>query len=160
MASPEPQRILEIHSVRLLLEAGVIVVCAGGGGVPVVEDGAGGWRGVEAVVDKDLSAALLAIELDADGLLLLTDVDAVYQGWGTDLARPIREATPSRLRAQSFAPGSMGPKVEAACRFVEGRGSAGHPAREREAWIGALDDAAEIVAGRTGTHVVIAASPH
>jgi len=147
--SPEPIRILEIRPLRILLEAGVVAICAGGGGVPVVADPAGGWRGVEAVVDKDLSAALLAEALDADMLLLLTDVDAVYEHFGTKDARPIRRATPDMLRSQAFPAGSMGPKVEAACRFVEGSRSS-----PRRAWIGALADAAAMIAGRTGTEII------
>jgi len=150
--SPEPMRILEIHSVRLLLDANVVVICAGGGGVPVVAEAGGGWRGVEAVVDKDLSAALLADQLDADVLLLLTDVDAVYEDWETDRAKPIRNATPKRLRQRSFAAGSMGPKVEAACRFVEAEP---HDSRagSRVAYIGALGDADRMLGGEFGTKV-------
>jgi carbamate kinase len=150
--SPEPLRILEIHSVRLLLDANVVVICAGGGGVPVVADPTGGWRGVEAVVDKDLSAALLADQLDADVLLLLTDVEAVFEGWETDRAKQLRHATPEKLRKMSFAPGSMGPKVEAACRFVE----AGRPdvrAPKRSAYIGALANADEMLGGASGTRI-------
>lgn len=143
VASPEPRWIVELPAIRLLVEAGVLVVCAGGGGVPVaVEDGA--LRGVEAVVDKDLAAALLAAALGCEALLLLTDVDAVYQGWGTPAARALREAAPAALRAQRFEPGTMAPKVEAACRFAEAGGVAG---------IGRLEDAAEILAGRAGTRV-------
>ena len=150
--SPEPQRILELGAIRLLLEAGVIVVCAGGGGVPVVADPAGGWRGVEAVVDKDLSAALLADALDADALLLLTDVDAVYRDWGTDRARPIRRATAGSLRAETFEAGSMGPKVEAACRFVTSGPTSTRP-RARYAAIGALAEVGAMLTGEAGTRI-------
>jgi carbamate kinase len=143
--SPEPLRILELHSIKLLADAGVVVICAGGGGVPVVEDASGGWRGVEAVVDKDLSAALLAHQLGADALLLLTDVDAVYQDWEGERTRPIRSATPADLRLLRFPPGSMGPKVEAACRFADAPG--------RSAFIGALGDAGAMLRGETGTRV-------
>jgi carbamate kinase len=145
VASPEPRRILEIAAVRILMGAGVIVVCAGGGGVPVVVAPDGACYGVEAVVDKDLTAALLATELEAGGLLMLTDVPAAEEHWRTPEARAIREATPSALRARTFAPGTMGPKVEAACRFVEAGG----------AWagIGSVEDAAAIVAGTAGTTV-------
>lgn len=143
--SPEPIRILEMHSIRLLLDAGVVVICSGGGGVPVVADESGGWRGVEAVVDKDLSAALLADRLDADRLLMLTDVDAVYEDWEGDRSKPIRRATPGELRRLRFAPGSMGPKVEAACRFVEAGGHA--------AYIGALSDARSMLYGDAGTQI-------
>ncbi len=149
--SPEPRRIIEIAAIRLLVAAGVIVVCAGGGGIPVVVDPAGGLRGVEAVIDKDLSATLLATTLEADALLLLTDVDAVYAEWGTPWARPLRRATAAELRAMAFAPGSMGPKIEAACRFVESGG--------RFAAIGALADAALLLRGGAGTRVVDSAEP-
>lgn len=145
VASPEPCRVLEVEAVRLLLEAGVLVICAGGGGVPVVLDNRGATHGVEAVVDKDLTSALLAGELAADGLLLLTDVDAVYTDWGTLRARAIRLATPDVMRSRSFAAGSMGPKVEAACRFVERTGGF--------AAIGALEDAGALLAGDGGTRV-------
>jgi carbamate kinase len=145
--SPEPVRILGIGAIRLLVEAGVVVICAGGGGVPVVKDELGGLRGVEAVIDKDLSAALLARELCADALLMLTDVDAVYEAWGTPSQRPIRAATPQQLRQMSFAAGSMGPKVEAACRFVESGGGF--------AAMGALAAVAAVVRGDAGTRVAI-----
>jgi carbamate kinase len=143
--SPEPRRILEIATIRLLVDAGVIVVCAGGGGIPVVVTPAGGIHGVEGVIDKDLAAALLARELAADVLLLLTDVDAVYRDWNTPAASPLRATTVRELRQQQFAPGSMGPKVEAACRFVESTGGL--------AGIGRLEDALEVLQGRRGTIV-------
>ena len=108
-------------------------------------DDAGGLQGVEAVVDKDLTAALLGQAVGAGGLLLLTDVEAVIDGYGTPSARPVPAATPGALRARSFAAGSMGPKVEAACRFAE--------ATERPAAIGRLDDAAAILGGTAGTTV-------
>jgi carbamate kinase len=120
--SPEPLELVEMPLIKLLLDSGALVVCAGGGGIPVVAGAAGALRGVEAVVDKDLTAALLARTLNADALLLLTDVDAVVDGFGTPDARPIRHATPGELRARSFPAGSMGPKVEAACRFVDATG--------------------------------------
>jgi carbamate kinase len=143
--SPEPVRLVELDLIRLLISLGAIVVCAGGGGIPVVADAAGGLRGVEAVVDKDLTAALLARAIGADALLLLTDVDAVIDGYGTPPARPIRQATTGELRARSFAAGSMGPKVEAACRFVEATGGM--------AAIGRLDDAQALLDGTAGTVV-------
>jgi carbamate kinase len=143
--SPEPQRIVELAAIRLLVEAGALVVCAGGGGIPVVLTPEGGMRGVEAVIDKDLSAALLAQQLGADALLLLTDVDAVYLDWRTSRAQPIREARPAKLRRHGFAAGSMGPKVEAACRFVEDGG--------QMAGIGRLEDAERILEGAAGTVV-------
>jgi carbamate kinase len=144
VASPEPRWIIELETIKRLAGAGVIVICAGGGGIPVVVDPASGRRaGVEAVIDKDLSAALLAIQVEAEFLLLLTDVDAVQEGWGGPGARPIRSVTPARLRMLSFAPGSMAPKIEAVCRFVEATG--------RRAGIGSLAQASEILAGRSGT---------
>jgi carbamate kinase len=144
--SPEPAELVEIDTIRLLIRQGMVVVCAGGGGIPVVADGDGRLRGVEAVVDKDLTAALLAEAVGADALLLLTDVAAVSDGYGTPQARPIRRATTRELRARSFPAGSMGPKVEAACRFVEASGAI--------AAIGGLDDAAALLDGIAGTIVV------
>ena len=141
--SPAPKRILELDTIRILLDHGVTVTCAGGGGIPVAPDGAGGLVGVEAVIDKDRSAALLARQLRADGLLLLTDVDAVYRGFATPEATPLREATVRDLRSMRLPEGSMGPKVDAACRFVEATGGF--------AAIGSLADAHEIVHGRAGT---------
>lgn len=101
----------------------VIVICAGGGGVPMVREASGALRGAEAVIDKDLCAALLASQLEASVLLMLTDADAVYEGWGGPDAIPIRRATPSMLRRMTFLPGSMAPKVEAACRFAQAGGA-------------------------------------
>jgi carbamate kinase len=147
VASPEPLQVVELEAIRLLVAAGVLVICAGGGGIPVIVDDAGALFGVEAVIDKDLSAALLAQLLEADALLMLTDVAAVERGWGTSEAAPIRQATPAELRTLSFASGSMAPKVEAACRFVEAGG--------RLAAIGALDDAAAILRGEAGTVVTV-----
>ena len=140
--SPQPQRVVETRLIRLLLDAGTVVVCAGGGGVPVVRDSESGrLRGVEAVVDKDLTAALLAEALDADVLLLVTDVQAVMIGYGTPDAAEIRHSTSARLLAQSFPEGSMGPKVEAACRFAELTGGM--------AGIGALDSVAAMLRGES-----------
>ena len=140
--SPEPARLLDLPAVRILLDSQVIVVCSGGGGVPVVTAN-GHLHGVEAVVDKDLTASLLARELNADALLLLTDVAAVQDGYGTPQARPIRRATPAELRARAFPAGSMGPKVEAVCRFVDATG--------KSAAIGRLGDAQALLAGQAGT---------
>jgi carbamate kinase len=143
--SPEPRRIIELPTIQLLVEAGAVVICAGGGGIPIVISPNGAIHGVEAVIDKDLAAALLATELKADGLLLLTDVDAVYSHWGSPQAQPLREVISKQLRNYSFAPGSMAPKVEAACRFVEASGGF--------AAIGRLEDGARILAGEAGTMV-------
>jgi carbamate kinase len=144
--SPEPRVIVQLETIRLLVGAGTLVICGGGGGIPVLAAPGGGLQGVEAVIDKDLSAALLARQLGADALLLLTDVPAVQRGFGGPYPEPIREALPSELEAQSFAEGSMGPKVRAACEFVTATG--------RPAAIGALEDAAAILEGRSGTLVV------
>jgi carbamate kinase len=143
--SPEPRELVELPLIKVLIDSGALVVCAGGGGIPVVADASGALRGVEAVVDKDLTAAMLASAVDADVLLLLTDVDAVIDGFGTPDASPIRHATPSELRARPFPAGSMRPKVEAACRFVEATG--------RMAAIGRLD-AAEALLDRTAGTIV------
>jgi len=143
--SPEPVEIVELATVRLLVDQDVTVICSGGGGIPVVADGAGGLRGVEAVIDKDLAAALLARGLDADALLLLTDVDGVYEGFGTESARLLHRVTVDQLRAMDLPAGSMGPKVDACCRFVEQGGG--------RAAIGALADADAVLAGEAGTLV-------
>jgi carbamate kinase len=144
--SPEPSGLLDLPAVRLLLDRHAIVVCSGGGGIPVMAvDGTGHTRGVEAVVDKDLTASLLARQLDADALLLLTDVAAVQDDYGTPRARPIRWATPAELRGRCFPAGSMGPKIEAVCRFVEATG--------KPAAIGQLGDAQALLTGEAGTLV-------
>lgn len=143
--SPIPRRIIEIRTIRLLVENGVLVVCAGGGGIPVVVTPDLGIRGIEAVIDKDRAAALLAQQLGADALLILTDVPAVYTHWGTPDARAIRRSSPQALSGYVFAEGSMGPKVEAACAFVEAGG--------RMAGIGSLTDAVAILRGEGGTVV-------
>lgn len=143
VASPEPRRVREVTAVRALLDAGLVVVCGGGGGVPVVVD-RGVVRGVPAVVDKDLTAALLAIAVDADVLVLLTDVPAVYDDWPSR-ERRIALASPQELRRRALPAGSMGPKAEAACRFVEATG--------RSARIGALGELARILGGDAGTAV-------
>jgi carbamate kinase len=144
--SPQPRRIIGLRAIRLLLDAGVTVICVGGGGIPVVQWREGGYRGVEAVIDKDLSAALLAEQIDSEVLLMLTDVDAVYIGWGAPGARAIERATPDALIGHGFAEGSIGPKVEAARRYVESTG--------RRAAIGALGEGDQVLAGKAGTQVV------
>src|SRR5690242_14013868 len=125
--SPVPQRIFGLEPLEWLLEKGSVVICAGGGGIPVMytdEPVPAGRRlvGIEAVIDKDLASALLAADLHADALLIVTDVDAVYTGWGTPEQEPIRRITPEELEGSEFAEGSMGPKVKAACAFVEQTG--------------------------------------
>jgi carbamate kinase len=141
--SPRPRRILELDVIELLVAAGIVVICAGGGGIPVVRDENGYLTGVEAVIDKDLAGALLARELGADFFLMLTDVDAVYLDWGTPGARPARSASPEALRKMAFAEGSMAPKVEAACEFAERTGG--------RAGIGRLNEAGNILKGTAGT---------
>ncbi len=144
VASPAPQRIVETETAALLLRRGATVVLAGGGGIPVIET-ADGLAGVEAVVDKDLAAALLARELHADLLLVLTDVSAVMADFGTPQQRALSDVSPDELSAISFPAGSMGPKVEAVCEFVRSTGS--------RAAIGTLDEAAAVFEGTAGTQI-------
>lgn len=144
--SPEPATVVELDTIRLLFDSGMLVVCAGGGGVPVQRRADGTLVGVEAVVDKDLTAALLAEAIGADALLLLTDVGAVSSDIDDPEAPPIFRATAAAMRARQFAPGSMGPKVDAACRFVERTG--------QTTAIGALDQAEAVLAGTAGTHII------
>jgi len=144
VASPEPREIVEVGSIELLVESGAVVVCAGGGGIPVLREH-GRLRGVAAVIDKDLTAALLAETLGAERLVLATDVRHVERGWGTAAAEPIEAATPDDLRRSTFAAGSMGPKVEAACRFVERTGGT--------CAIGALSEVESLVRGLAGTQI-------
>ena len=151
VASPRPVRILEIEVIRLLVAQGVTVICTGGGGIPVARRADGAYIGVEAVIDKDHASGLLAAELQADAFLMLTDVPAVFTGWGTPAQRALGDVTPQALAALDFAAGSMGPKVQAACDFVNRSGGM--------AGIGALDDASAILARRAGTRVVRAAPP-
>jgi carbamate kinase len=128
VASPEPLACLEAHAALALLEAGYVVVCAGGGGVAVVRAADGALRSVEAVIDKDLTASVLAVQLGMDALVIATDVDSAVLGWGTADARALGAITATQLRILAgdgeFADGSMGPKVEAACRFAESGGRA------------------------------------
>lgn len=142
--SPEPKGVLELEAIRRLVDGGFLVIAAGGGGVPVYRDGQGAVHGIEGVVDKDRASAMLAAQLEADALLLLTDVDAVYRDWGGDDARAIRAATPEELSSDAFDAGSMGPKVQAACRFAAAGGAA---------YIGALEQAQQILAGESGTRI-------
>ena len=145
VASPEPVAMVELRMIRVLLADRAVVVCAGGGGIPVVRGADGRLRGAEAVIDKDLGAALLGRELGADALLVLTDVDGVEDGFGTPEATLLGRVTVAELRARSFPRGSMGPKVDAACRFVEATG--------RPAMIGKLEDAVDLLDGTRGTFV-------
>jgi carbamate kinase len=146
--SPEPRQIFEIRPIRWLLDQGVVLICAGGGGIPTMFEATGDKDlvGVEAVIDKDLASGLLAHQINADLLVMATDVDGVYADWGTPQQRRLEKVTAAELRATSFPAGSMGPKVEAACRFVEATGG-------RSA-IGALTDIHQIVSGSAGTQVL------
>jgi len=143
--SPEPLRIVELEAIRTLVAAGHLVVALGGGGVPVAVDGQGHRRGVEAVVDKDLASSLLAVALDAELLVLLTDVDAVESGWGGPHPQALGAVGVDDLDPSTFESGSMRPKVEAARRFVMATG--------RRAAIGALSDVGAVVRGDRGTQV-------
>ena len=143
VASPRPQRIFELGVIELLVNQGVVVICAGGGGIPTVQREDGSLIGVEAVIDKDLASSLLARKLKADALVMLTDVDAVYKAWLEPEARAIHRISPQAVRQFTFSPGSMAPKVEAACEFVEQTGGI--------AGIGQLKDATRILSGEAGT---------
>jgi carbamate kinase len=149
VASPEPVEVLDAEAALALVDAGYVVVAGGGGGVPCVRDADGGVHGVEAVVDKDLAAVLLGRALGVDVLVIATDVEYVAVGWGTPTQRDLGEVDVGELRelalAGEFASGSMGPKVEAVCRFVEQGG--------RHAAICTLSRIADAVAGRAGTVV-------
>ena len=149
--SPEPQSIVELRTISTLVNLGVLVICAGGGGIPVVRDEADQLHGIEAVVDKDLAAALLARELDADALLLLTDVDGIQVDYGTPAAHVLRAATPDQLAQLDLPAGSMGPKAAAASRFVEHGG--------RMAVIASLASAEAALRGEAGTSIRCAAVP-
>ncbi|MDI5891250.1 carbamate kinase [Halomonas rhizosphaerae] len=142
--SPTPLEIPDLRVLQLLLAQGVVVVCTGGGGIPVLRREDGSLIGVEAVIDKDAASALLARQLGADALLLLTDVEAVYQDYGTDAAAPVHELTVAQAREMDLPAGSMGPKLAAACDFAETGGISG---------IGRLVDAVSILEGRAGTRV-------
>jgi len=145
--SPLPNRIVQIEVIRMLVTAKVVTICVGGGGIPVIRKPSGDLQGVEAVIDKDRAAGLLAADLAADAFLMLTDVDAVYLDWGTAQQRLVRRARPDELSAHQFPPGSMGPKVEAACQFAVTPG--------RIAGIGRLEDARKILEGKAGTTITL-----
>ncbi|MGB9140653.1 MAG: carbamate kinase [Aestuariivirga sp.] len=144
--SPQPKRILEIGIIRLLIEHGVTVICTGGGGIPVVRKNDGSYIGIEAVIDKDHASGLLARQIGADALLMLTDVDGVYLGRGPAQQRRLGAVKPAELLTYSFPAGSMGPKVQAAIDFVSGGG--------RMAGIGKLEDALAILEKRAGTLII------
>ena len=142
VASPAPLKIIDSEAIRTLMDDGHLVICCGGGGIPVVEK-EGGYQGIEAVIDKDLTAAVLAQAISADHLLILTDADAVYENWGTPQARALRQVTPGELAPFAAPDGAMGPKAAAVIQFVKQTGNA--------AFIGALKDAPLILAGKKGT---------
>ena len=144
--SPEPQEIPDMRVLRLLLDQGVIVICTGGGGIPVLRRDDGSMTGIEAVIDKDAASALLAWQLEADALLLLTDVDGVYRDFGTDAQTRIAALTPDEAQALDLPAGSMGPKIRAAAAFARRGGLAG---------IGRLDQAVDLLARRAGPCVAL-----
>jgi len=145
--SPQPQEIIELETIKTLLAHKSIVICGGGGGIPVERDVDGRLVGVEAVIDKDNTASLMAEKLGADALLILTDVDAVCVNWGTPQEKKIKSIDASTLQNMDFAKGSMGPKVYASCRFVE------HT--KKIAVIGKLATAEKMLRGEAGTKVVV-----
>ncbi len=149
VASPDPLEIVEAGAIRTLVDDGVVVIAAGGGGVPVISGPEGEMRGVAAVVDKDLASALLATDLGAERFMVLTDVDYVYRGFGTPEQWPLRSVSAGELRellkAREFPRGTMAPKIEALCRFVETTGRAGV--------IGSIENCEAVLEGASGTEV-------
>jgi carbamate kinase len=150
--SPRPQRIIGLRPIEWLIERGCVVICAGGGGIPTMytgEPAPAGRRlvGVEGVIDKDHASARLAADVNADALVIATDVDAVYQDWGGPDQRALRRASPAALAGMTWAEGSMGPKVQAACEFAR------HPGKF--AAIGQLADVAALLRGEAGTIVTL-----
>ena len=144
--SPEPRKVLGLATIAHLLERGVLVIAAGGGGIPVVRSAHGsGFQGVDAVIDKDLCSTLLAVGLQVDCMVIATDVDAVYLDWGQPEQRALRRVTARELAGHPFAPGSMQPKVQAACRFVEATG--------KRCFIGPLGRLEAMLQGLAGTEV-------
>ena len=146
VASPQPLRVLGLDPIRWLLEHGALVIAAGGGGIPVVRGADGhSLEGVEAVIDKDLCSGVLAHALQADCLVIATDVAAVYLDWGTPQQRALGKVSPKTLATLRFPPGSMGPKIDAACRFVQAGG--------QRAVIGSLDQIEAMLSGEAGTQI-------
>ena len=141
--SPKPQRIIELNVIRMLVDNGVVVICAGGGGIPTAYDKDQKLYGIEAVIDKDLASALLSRELDAEMFVMLTDVTNVYADFGTPQQQSIRAAHPDALEQLDFADGSMGPKIQSACQFVRETG--------KQSAIGKLSDLTGIMSGEAGT---------
>ena len=147
VASPEPHRIFELRPIHWLLEKGTVVICAGGGGIPTIYNKDGKLEGVEVVIDKDRASSLLAFELEADVLIMATDTEGVFHDWGTKNQKLISKTTPEQIKKYDFDKGSMGPKVEAACSFVERSG--------QRAVIGSLKDIKEMVDGIAGTQFTL-----
>ncbi|NWA27128.1 carbamate kinase [Pseudomonas gingeri] len=145
VASPKPKRIFEIRPIKWLLDKGSIVICAGGGGIPTMYGEDGKLKGIEAVIDKDLCSALLAEQLEADLLVIATDVNAAFVDWGQPSQKAILQAHPDDLEKLGFAAGSMGPKVQAACEFARHTG--------KVAVIGSLAEIEAIVQGKAGTRI-------
>ncbi|WP_438870414.1 carbamate kinase [Pseudomonas sp. L1(2025)] len=145
VASPRPKRIFEIRPIKWLLEKRAIVICAGGGGIPTMYGDDGKLRGIEAVIDKDLCSSLLASQLDADLLVIATDVNAAFIDFGKPTQKAIGQAHPDDMEKLGFAAGSMGPKVQAACEFARQTG--------KTAVIGSLSDIEAIVQGTAGTRI-------
>ena len=145
--SPEPHRIFQLRPIHWLLEKGTVVICAGGGGIPTSYKDNGKLEGVEVVIDKDRASSLLAFELEADLLIMATDTDGVYLDWASDSEKIISKTTPEEISKYSFDKGSMGPKVEAACSFVERSG--------QRAVIGSLKDIEKMVSGISGTQFLL-----
>lgn len=145
VASPQPQDIPDLAVLKLLVEQNVVVICNGGGGIPVIRDANNCLNGIEAVIDKDLSSAFLAKKLGADALLLLTDVEAVYQDFGTPQAKALTTLTVAESQAMDVPAGSMGPKIKAASSFSESGGFSA---------IGRLSDALALLSGHAGTHIL------
>ena len=145
--SPEPHRIFELRPIHWLLEKGTVVICAGGGGIPTSYVNKGKLEGVEVVIDKDKASSLLAFELDDDLLIIATDTDGVYVDWGSDSQEIISRTTPEEIGQYTFDKGSMGPKVEAACSFVERSG--------QRAVIGSLGDIKKMVNSLAGTQFTL-----
>lgn len=142
--SPQPTGIIEHEAITKLIDEGHLVICTGGGGIPVKREN-GKLVGVEAVIDKDMSAAFLAKQLDADALLILTDADAVYLDWGKPTQHALRSTNPSELAKYQFDTGSMGPKIEASCEFIKQGG--------KVVGIGSLEDGLRILQGTAGTNI-------
>jgi carbamate kinase len=142
--SPQPTGIIEHEAITKLIDEGHLVICTGGGGIPVKKEN-GKLVGVEAVIDKDMSAAFLAKQLNADALLILTDADAVYLDWGKPTQHALRSTNPTELAQYQFDAGSMGPKIEASCEFVKQGG--------KVVGIGSLEDGLRILQGTAGTNI-------